>query len=59
VRTGGPSKTLLITALAGTVMSSRNAGPGLILNHFGVALSSRIGTWFPQKRGALLIGWLF
>ena len=29
---------------------------GLILTIFGVALSSRIGTWFPRIAGALLIG---
>ena len=34
----------------------RTAVLGLILTIFGVALSSRIGTWFPRIAGALLIG---
>src|SRR5256885_3525003 len=50
------SKTLLITALAGTGHVLATAVLGLILTIFGVALSSRIGTWFPQIAGALLIG---
>ena len=50
------SKTLLITALAGTGHVLTTALLGLILTIFGVALSSRIGTWFPRIAGALLIG---
>src|SRR5437773_6599858 len=50
------SKTLLITALAGTGHVLATAVLGLILTIFGVALSSRIGTWFPRIAGALLIG---
>jgi nickel/cobalt exporter len=50
------SKTLLITALAGTGHVLATALLGLILTIFGVALSSRIGTWFPRIAGALLIG---
>ena len=50
------SKTLLITALAGTGHVITTALLGLILTIFGVALSSRIGTWFPRIAGALLIG---
>jgi ABC-type nickel/cobalt efflux system permease component RcnA len=49
------SKTLLITALAGTGHVLATAVLGLILTIFGVALSSRIGTWFPRIAGALLI----
>src|SRR5213075_2247315 len=49
-------KTLLITALAGTGHVLATAVLGLILTIFGVALSSRIGTWFPRIAGALLIG---
>ena len=37
-------------------MSLATAVLGLILTIFGVALSSRIGTWFPRIAGALLIG---
>jgi nickel/cobalt transporter (NicO) family protein len=50
------SKTLLITALAGTGHVLTTALLGLILTIFGVALSSRIGTWFPRIAGALLMG---
>src|SRR5881394_1430619 len=50
------SKTLLITALAGTGHVLATALLGLILTIFGVALSSRVGTWFPRIAGALLIG---
>ncbi len=50
------SKTLLITALAGTGHVLTTALLGLILTIFGAALSSRIGTWFPRIAGALLIG---
>ena len=50
------SKTLLITALAGTGHVLTTALLGLILTIFGVALSSRIGSWFPRIAGALLIG---
>ena len=50
------SKTLLITALSGTGHVLTTALLGLILTIFGVALSSRIGTWFPRIAGALLIG---
>src|SRR5881227_293079 len=49
------SKTLLITALAGTGHVLTTALLGLILTIFGVALSSRVGTWFPRIAGALLI----
>ena len=49
-------QTLLITALAGTSHVLTTALLGLILTIFGVALSSRIGTWFPRIAGALLIG---
>ena len=47
---------LLITALAGTGHVLATAVLGLILTIFGVALSSRIGAWFPRIAGALLIG---
>ena len=50
------SKTLLITALAGTGHVLTTALLGLILTIFGVALSSRIGIWFPRIAGALLTG---
>jgi nickel/cobalt transporter (NicO) family protein len=50
------SKTLLITALAGTGHVLTTALLGLVLTIFGVALSSRIGIWFPRIAGALLIG---
>src|SRR5438128_7684401 len=50
------SKTLLITALAGTGHVLTTALLGLILTIFGVALSARIGTLFPRIAGALLIG---
>ena len=50
------SKTLLITALAGTGHVLTTAFLGLILTIFGIALSSRIGTWFPRIAGALLMG---
>src|SRR5438105_15748320 len=50
------SKTLLITALADTGHVLATALLGLMPNLFGVALSSRIGTWFPRIAGALLIG---
>jgi ABC-type uncharacterized transport system, permease component len=49
-------QNLLITALAGTGHVLATAVLGLILTIFGVALSSRIGTWFPRIAGALLIG---
>jgi len=49
------SKTLLITALAGTRPFLATALLVLILTIFGVALSSRVGTWFPRIAGALLI----
>jgi nickel/cobalt transporter (NicO) family protein len=50
------SKTLLIIALAGTGHVLATVLLGLILTIFGVALSSRIGTWFPRIAGGLLIG---
>jgi nickel/cobalt exporter len=50
------SKTLLITALAGTGHVLTTALLGLLLTIFGVALSTRIGAWFPRIAGALLIG---
>src|SRR5207253_10238190 len=49
------SKTLLITALAGTGHVLTTALLGSLLTIFGVALSTRIGTWFPRIAGALLI----
>jgi nickel/cobalt transporter (NicO) family protein len=49
------AKTLAITALAGTGHVLATALLGLLLTIFGVAVSARVGAWFPRIAGALLI----
>jgi nickel/cobalt exporter len=48
-------KTLAVTALAGTGHVMATALLGLLLTVFGVAISSRIGAWFPRIAGGLLV----
>ena len=50
------SKTLIITALAGTGHILTTAVLGFFLTVFGVAISARIGPWFPRIAGGILIG---
>jgi nickel/cobalt transporter (NicO) family protein len=49
------AKTLAVTALAGTGHVLATAVLGLLLTIFGVALSARVGAWFPRLAGGLLI----
>ncbi len=49
-------KTLAITAIAATGHASFTATLGLIVAWLGLALSARIGTWFPRIAGGALIG---
>jgi len=49
------AKTLSITALAGTGHVIVTALLGLIIAWFGIALSGRIGVWFPRVAGAALL----
>jgi hypothetical protein len=54
------SKTLGITALAGTGHVLVTAGLGVLIAWFGIALNERIGSWFPRIAGmALLVLGLF
>jgi nickel/cobalt transporter (NicO) family protein len=50
-----PAKTLAVTALAGTGHVLATALLGLLLTIFGVAVSARIGAWFPRIAGGLLV----
>ena len=49
------TKTLAITALAASGHASFTALLGLIVAWFGIALSERIGMWFPRLAGGALI----
>lgn len=49
------AKTLLITAIAATGHASFTAALGLIVAWLGIALSDRIGVWFPRIAGGALI----
>ncbi|MBV9009835.1 MAG: hypothetical protein JO354_11830 [Verrucomicrobia bacterium] len=49
------ARTLAITALAGTGHVLATAALGLLLTIFGVALSARVGVWFPRVVGGLLM----
>ena len=49
------ARTLLVTALAGTGHVLATGFLGLLLTIFGIALSSRIGAWFPFLAGGLLV----
>ena len=54
------TKTLAITALAGSGHVLVTAMLGLIVAWLGIALSDRIGAWFPRiAGGALLLFGLF
>src|SRR5438067_11653862 len=48
-------KTLAVTALAGIGHVLATALLGLLLTIFSVAVSARIGAWFPRIAGGLLI----
>ncbi|MEO8439523.1 MAG: hypothetical protein ABI540_04800 [Spartobacteria bacterium] len=48
-------KTLAITALAATGHASFTAFLGLLVAWLGIALSERIGSWFPRIAGGALI----
>ena len=48
-------KTLAITALAGSGHVLVTAALGLIVAWFGIALSDRIGVWFPRLAGGALL----
>ncbi len=48
-------KTLGVTALAGTGHVLATAALGLLLTVFGVAVSARVGAWFPRIAGGLLM----
>ncbi len=50
-----PSKTLGVTALAGTGHVLVTAMLGLLIAWFGIALDRRIGAWFPILAGGALI----
>ena len=49
------TKTLAITALAASGHASFTAFLGFIVAWFGIALSDRIGMWFPRLAGGALI----
>lgn len=49
------TKTLAITALAGTGHVLMTAALGLLATIFGMALSETIGSWFPPIAGGLLL----
>src|SRR6478672_6800635 len=49
------TKTLAITALAASGHASFTALLGLVVAWFGLALSERIGIWFPRLAGGALI----
>ena len=49
------AKTLAITAIAATGHASFTAALGLIVALLGIALSDRIGIWFPRIAGGALI----
>lgn len=49
------AKTLAVTALAGTGHVLATAVLGLLLTIFGVAVSARVGQWFPRIAGGLLM----
>lgn len=49
------SKTLGVTALAGTGHVTATAALGFLIAWFGIALSDRIGAWFPFIAGAALL----
>jgi nickel/cobalt exporter len=49
------ARTLAVTALAGTGHVLATGFLGLLLTIFGIALNSRIGTWFPFIAGGLLV----
>jgi nickel/cobalt exporter len=49
------AKTLAVTALAGTGHVMATALIGLLLTIFGIAVSTRIGMWFPFLAGGVLV----
>jgi len=49
------ARTLGVTALAGAVHVLMTAALGLLIAFFGIALSERIGAWFPTIAGAALL----
>lgn len=49
------SKTLAITALAGTGHVMVTAALGLLIAGFGIVLNERIGSWFPMIAGSVLL----
>lgn len=49
------AKTLAVTALAGTGHVMATALIGLLLTIFGIAVSTRIGMWFPFVAGGVLV----
>jgi ABC-type nickel/cobalt efflux system permease component RcnA len=49
------SRTLGVTALAGTGHVLVTAALGMLIALFGIALNERIGTWFPRIAGAALL----
>jgi nickel/cobalt exporter len=49
------ARILAVTALAGTGHVLATGFLGLLLTIFGIALSSRVGTWFPFIAGGLLV----
>lgn len=49
------AKTLAVTAIAATGHASFTAALGLIVALLGIALSDRIGIWFPRIAGGALI----
>jgi nickel/cobalt exporter len=49
------AKTLGVSVLAGTGHVLATAMLGLLLTIFGIAVSARVGTWFPFVAGGLLV----
>jgi hypothetical protein len=49
------AKTLAITAIAATGHATFTASLGLVVAWLGIALSDRIGIWFPRIAGGVLI----
>ena len=49
-------KTLAVTALAGSGHVLFTAALGVLIAWFGIALTDRVGIWFPRIAGAVLLG---
>src|SRR6476659_10250678 len=55
VQRWNPSKTILVTALAGSGHATATALLGLCITWLGTAFSDTIGNWFPRLAGGALL----